>query len=215
MVVGECETSGDDGVTMEKYDTYKVHKADYVSPKDPVLLTIKPAKYLIVDGEGEPGGPRFQEATQALYTVAYTMKFMKKAESKDYKVAGLEGLWWTKSGRFDWQNIKPSEWLWKLLIRTPEFITRKDVNAAQKTALVKGKPAKVKDVKLETIKEGKSIQILHIGPYDAERSTVERMEAFAQEMGLAFHQYHHEIYLSDPRRVKPEKIRTILRHPVK
>ena len=106
------------------------------------------------------------------------------------------------------------QWRWRLLIRTPEFVAAKELAAAAAKLIAKGKPAEVNQVKLETIDEGRCVQMLHIGPYDREGDTVAGMGAFAGEHGLKFAGPHHEIYISDPRRVAPEKLKTILRLPV-
>jgi hypothetical protein len=153
----------------------------------------------------------------ALFTVAYTLKFaIKKAKGEDYKVAGPEGLWWwDKATGSAWQPPTAQEWSWKLIIRTPDFVTGMDVNKAVVELRKKGKSPLVSEVKLENIIEGPSVQMLHIGPYNKEEATVQKMEQFAKAQGLEFHGAHHEIYLSDPRRVAPGKLRTILRHPVR
>jgi hypothetical protein len=110
----------------------------------------------------------------------------------------------------------PKEQLrWKLMIRTPEFIGAKELQAAIAKLREKGKPAEVSSVKLENLKEGVCVQVLHVGPYDAEAATITKMKEFASAKGLSFHGLHHEIYFSDPRRVAPAKLRTILRHPVR
>jgi hypothetical protein len=101
------------------------------------------------------------------------------------------------------------------MIRTPDFITEKETAAAIEKLLAKGKPREVANVRLEELTEGRCVQVLHLGPYDKERPTIASMVTFAKENGLKFHGLHHEIYLSDPRRVAPAKLRTILRHPVK
>jgi hypothetical protein len=191
----------------EKVDLYKLHKADYVTPKEPVFVRIGAAKYLTVEGQGEPGGEMFQSMLGALYAAAYTIKMTKKFAGQDYKVCGLEGLWWGFEGARE-------TWRWKLIIRVPEFIAARDLKDAVARLKEKGKGDLPEKVRLETIKEGRCVQMLHVGPYSAEPATVERMKAFAEASGLSLRGPHHEIYLSDPRRVAPEKLRTILRFPV-
>ncbi len=199
----------------EKIDLYKLNKAEYVTPKKPVLLKLKPATYLAIEGQGAPGGERFQEAIGALYAVAFTLKMAKKAAGKDYAVAKLEGLWWGPAGTCDFSAIAPETWNWKLLIRTPEFIKAADVGKTVSSLLAKGKPAAASEVKLEKIDEGQCVQMLHVGPYSSEPVTIAEMRQFVESQGLTFHGLHHEIYLSDPRKVAPEKIRTILRIPAR
>ena len=195
--------------TAEKIDLYKLHKSEYVTPKEPVLIDVGAAKYLTADGVGAPGGEKFQEAIGALYSMAYTMKMTKKFAGQDYKVCHLEGLWWG----FE-QMQAQEQWRWKLLIRVPDFILARDLKETVATLKKKGKPDLPVEVRLETLKEGRSVQVLHTGPYSNEGATMARMKAFAESKGVSFAGAHHEIYLSDPRRVEPEKLRTILRMPV-
>jgi hypothetical protein len=194
----------------EKVDLYKLHKSEYVTPKEPVLIDAGPAKYLAADGVGAPGGQKFQEAIGALYSMAYTMKMTKKFAGQDYKVCHLEGLWWG----FEQMEAQDT-WRWKLLMRVPDFIKAVDLKEAVATLKKKGKPESPVEVRLETLKEGRCVQVLHTGPYADEPATIARMEAHAKDKGFSFAGPHHEIYLSDPRRVAPEKLRTILRMPVK
>jgi len=201
--------------SSEKVDLYKLHKDDYATPKKPEILTISPAQYLTVVGQGEPGGDTFTTRIGALYAVAYTVKMTSKFAGRDYVVCKLEAVWWGSSKRPDFFKEDMSKWNWKLMIRTPEFIRQKDIRAAQDALEKKGKGPEVAEVKLEIIDEGLCVQMLHVGPYDQEAVTVEVMKQAAVEQGLRFHGLHHEIYLSDPRRVAPERLRTILRVPVK
>jgi hypothetical protein len=201
--------------STKKFDIYKEHAADYVTPKTSTLVDIKPASYLVVTGRGEPGGAAFQSAIGALYNVAFTVKMAHKFAGRDYTVSKLEGRWWVDDPTRSFLDEPPSKWNWTLMIRVPEFIKEKEVAASIEKLLAKGKPKEVAGIKLEVLHEGNCVQVLHLGPYDKERPTIERMYAFAQEHGLKFHGLHHEIYLSDPRRVAPAKLRTILRHPVR
>ena len=199
-----------------KLDLHRKHKAEYVTPKQPVLLRIGPAKYLSVEGRGAPASSGFQMAVGALYAVAFTVKMRRKFAGKgDYKVAAPEGLWWGPNKRAPFSVKSPKDWRWKLLIRTPTFVTARELSRAQTDLLVKGKVPEVRKVRLETLKEGRCVQMLHVGAYDKEATTLEAMLDFAAAQGLAFGGVHHEIYLSDPRRVPPAKLRTILRHPVR
>lgn len=202
--------------TSAKLDLYKKHKAEYVAPTRPVLLKVGPAKYLTVGGRGAPASAVFQAAVGALYAVAFTIKMRRKAAGRvDYKVAALEGLWWGPDRKAPLSVKTPTDWHWKLLIRTPSFVTARDLTSAQKDLAGKGKVPEVRKVKLETLKEGPCVQMLHVGPYDAEPATLETMQAFAEAEGYHLRGIHHEIYLSDPRRTTAAKLRTILRHPVR
>jgi hypothetical protein len=197
--------------TIDLYNELK--KTDYASPKKPVLLTIKPAQYLTVTGQGEPGGEHFQACMGALFGAAYTMKFTSKFAGRDYKVCVPEGQWWGPEGCTDLCKVPRDQWNWKLMIRTPGFIKQKDLDKAVAAMKEKGKAPAV-EPKLETIKEGRCVQMLHVGPYAEEPRTINEMMEFAKANGLSMKGPHHEIYLSDPRRAKPEKLKTILRHPV-
>jgi len=198
----------------EKSDLYDRHKSDYVTPREPVLVKIGAARYLTIDGQGAPGGAEFQAKLGALYGVAYTIKMTYKCGGKqDYKVCGLEGLWWCPDPEH-WMNQPRESWQWKLMIRVPEFLTARDLKQAAAKLVEKGKCELGGQVRLERITEGRSVQVLHVGSYASEPETVKRMQACAEANGLKLRGRHHEIYLSDPRRVAPEKLRTILRHPV-
>jgi len=198
-----------------KLDLYRLHAAEYVAPRTPRLVETRPAKYLAIAGSGDPNGAGFSEKVGALYAVAFTVKMAWKKAGRDYKVAGLEGLWWGV-GRGEWMiDQARAEWRWKVLIRVPDFVSAKDVTAAAKALLTRGKPKAVANVKLETLRQGRCVQMLHVGPYLNEGPTMDAMLAFAKAQGLRFTGRHHEIYLSDPRRVKAEKLRTILRHQVR
>jgi hypothetical protein len=194
-----------------KLDLYKLHKAEYVTPKKPALVRTKPAKYLTVEGQGAPGGQRFTACIGALYGMAFTIKMTRKfAGKQDYAVCKLEGLWFFDA---DPATIPKEKWKWKLMIRTPDFVSHQDMSAAVDTLLKRGKAREVQEVRLESIDEGTCVQMLHVGPYEKESETVALMQGFAQANGLKLTGPHHEIYLSDPRRVPPERLKTILRQP--
>jgi len=197
----------------KKLDLYKEHKAEYVAPKKPVLVKTKPAKYLTITGKGKPGGELFQKHIGALYGAAFTIKMTRKFAGQDYKVCHLEGLWWGDKEGLDFASIPPDQYNWKLIIRVPDFIQKKDLDSALRALKEKGKGPEVAEVKLEKIKEGLCVQMLHVGPYADEVKTIAQMMSLAQEKGLACQVPHHEIYLSDPRRVPPARLRTILRLP--
>ena len=198
---------------MSTLDLFTQHKDEYAMPKEPALVTVRPGRYLTVSGVGAPGSQEFQAKLGALYGHAYTIKFARKnAGADDFKVGVLEGLWWVPGGA-TWLSAPKRSWRWKLLIRVPEFVQDDDVRAARAALRAKGRPAT--GVKLETIAEGPSVQVLHVGSYGNERRTIARMDAFAHDRRLRFRGRHHEIYLSDPRRVPAARLRTILRHPVR
>jgi hypothetical protein len=200
--------------TATKLDLYKEHRADYATPRAPGIIEIAPAKYLTVEGQGKPGGDAFQQAVGALYGMAYTTKMNSKFAGHDYTVCKLEGQYFAGECGAAFASTPLEEWRWKLMIRTPEFIGATEMRAAIATLAERGKEGAFDSVKLETIREGKCVQMLHVGPYDKEPESIEKMRAAAAEAGYEFRGPHHEIYLSDPRRVAPEKLKTILRIPV-
>lgn len=196
-----------------KLDLYQEYKAEYATPRKPVLLRIAKASYLGIAGRGTPGGEAFQQAIGALYSVAFTIKMASKFRGKDYSVCKLEGLWWVDSG-CSFETQPKDQWWWRLLIRTPDFIGKREVQEAGRQLAGKGKDPLFRNVELTPLNENLCVQALHVGPYDREPETIRLMEAFAAQQGCHFDGLHHEIYLSDPRRVAPEKLRTILRMPV-
>ncbi len=198
-----------------KLDLYKKHKDEYAARRKPALVDIKRASYLTIAGTGGPSTDTFKAAFGAIYGSAFTIKMSEKLAGRDYAVCKLEALWWGTEKHPDFWTRPRDEWNWKIIIRTPDFITQKHLKNAIKTLIEKGKGADTEKVALEKIHEGRCVQMLHVGPYDREGETMAQMAAFVEEQGLSFHGLHHEIYLSDPRRVKPERLRTILRMPVK
>jgi hypothetical protein len=197
-----------------KLDLYRTHRAEYVAPKEPVLVRTKPAKYLAISGRGAPSAPAFSRSIGALYAMAFTIKMARKFAGRDYVVTKLEGLWWgQRAGRLLIDEPK-DRWRWKLMIRVPPFINERDRRAALATLAARGKDPLVRQVKLELLSEGRCVQVLHVGPYDAEHDSIRRMHALADEQGRRVRGKHHEIYLSDPRRVPAPRLKTILRQPV-
>jgi len=204
---------------MKISDYKKQLKELYLPPsKFPVIVEVPEFKFIMFDGAGAPADKSFQEAIGALYGIIYTIKFMPKAGVKvkeyyPFKVPALEGLWWTKSGS-TYEMKKYSDWLWTVMIMVPDFVDNELLEQAKIMAGKKKPEINYSKVRLETFKEGKAVQIMHVGPYDQEAVNLKKMEDFATAQGLKFTGKHHEIYMSDPRRTKPDKIKTVLRHPV-
>ena len=187
---------------------------DFYAPPagDVELVAVPPMKYIMVDGSGEPNGAPFQQAVGAVYNLAYTLKFRsKKLEKRDYNVMALEGLWWAK-GRFD--MAKRDSWLWTLMIVQPDFVTDRMFAEALLEVREKKNPPGIERARLETFDEGLCAQTMHLGPYSTEPESVARLESFAKARGYRMVGKHHEIYLGDPRRADPSKLRTIIRHPI-
>ncbi len=201
-------------MSVAKLDLVRSHTAEYAAESVPKLVEIPAAQYLAVEGSGAPGGPEFEAKVGALYSLAFTIKMTRKHAGTDYKVGPLECLWWHPGGDAEFTPESAGEWRWKLLSRIPEFVNQEDLDQALDVLRHKQKPAEIEAVRLETMTEGQCVQALHIGPYDRENETFDRMQQTVREHGLQMRGMHHEIYLSDPRRVPPERIRTILRHPV-
>ncbi len=200
----------------EKVDLYKLHKDQYVAQKQPQLVEIDKAKYLAISGRGEPSGEEFIAKIGALYGMAYTIKMTRKfAGGQDYVICKLQSQLWLDDERQDFSTVPKEQWNWKLMIRTPDFVHAGELDEAAEKLIEKGKAPEVRQVKFDSFTEGLCVQMLRVGPYDKEYETVSKMEAFAQQQGLELYGKHHEIYLSDPRRVPPEQLKTILRHPVK
>jgi len=196
-----------------KLDLFKEHQSEYVQAKEPVFLVVGPAKYLSITGRGAPGGEQFKAHVSALYAVAYTLKMAEKFAGHDYKVCHLEGQWWAEGGT-DFRSHQPKEWEWRLLIRIPDFIAQNELDDAIKSVMAKGKAALAGQVRMEDLTEGRCVQMLHVGPYAEEKSAVEKMQHVVEGNGLHLRGPHHEIYLSDPNRVPPERLRTLLRYPI-
>ncbi|MBI4927379.1 MAG: GyrI-like domain-containing protein [Anaerolineae bacterium] len=199
---------------MQKVDLIQPLKSLFNPPaKTPVLVNVPPQSFLMIDGEGAPDSALYQEVVGALYTLAYTLKFAIKKELEiDYKVMALEGLWWMAEG-VDFSFDDRANWRWTMMIAQPEWVTPERFERARVEALKKGKSQAAR-ARLETLDEGRAAQIMHIGPYSAEPPTVAKLHAFIAEQGLRPRGKHHEIYLGDPNRSAPEKLKTILRQPV-
>lgn len=194
-----------------KIDVFREHRDEYAMPKQPALVHVGPGHYLSVHGKGAPASDDFQRAMGALYGTAYTLKFAMKKRGHDFKVAASEGLWSAAGGKRAIDQPRAT-WRWKLLIRVPDFVTRADVRDALDELRAKKGPQP--QVSLETLREGDAVQMLHVGTYADEPRSLAKMDEFARERKLRYRGAHHEIYLSDPRRVPSSRLRTILRHPV-
>ena len=197
----------------EKLDLYRKYSKEYAASRNPAFVKIGSATYLFISGKGAPGGEAFSEAIGALYGVAFTVKMTRKfAGKQDYAVSKLEGLW------PDFKCGEPipdkDQWTWQMLIRTPDFVKQNEIKQAVAVLQKRGKGAGAERVHLESIEEGLCVQALHVGPYEDAVATLAIMKSFAEKEGMKLRGVHHEIYLSDPRRVEPAKLKTILRHPV-
>jgi hypothetical protein len=207
---------------MSKLDLRKQLKYLYApSAKKIEVVDVPRFQFAMVDGQIEPGrgpedSPAFQEALEALYGISYTLKFaskLRKEDPLDYTVMALEGLWWVEGGEFD--ITRPEGWRWTLMIMQPDHITVEMYeDALRQLRQKKGERPGFSRLRFESFQEGLCMQTMHVGPYAEEPATIARMHAFAQENGYRLRGKHHEIYLGDPRRASPEKMKTVLRHPI-
>ena len=203
---------------MEKFDLKRT-LPDYFKATKSEFTVVKFPKfnYLMVDGKGDPNtSSRYTETIELLYGASYTLKFQVKSELKmDYVVPPLEGLWWAEDmGTF--KTREKSKWNWTMMIMVPNGINKSQVTKAIKSFNGKKPNADISKLRFGSLLEGVCVQILHVGPYDAEGPVLARMhEDFMPKNKYKFNGIHHEIYLSDPRKTSPEKLKTILRQPVK
>jgi hypothetical protein len=200
---------------VAKKDLPKELQALYFpSAHEPVFVDVPSMQFLMVDGAGDPNTAKdFQETIGALYGVAYTVKFAAKKEGiRNVLVMPLEGLFWTE-GKDTLVPEDKGHWHWTLMLMEPDVVTRKLFDESVRQLRERKNPPKLSKVRLERWREGKAAQILHIGPYSAEQPTIERVRAFIRESGYRVSGKHHEIYMGDPRRSAPEKLKTVIRLP--
>ncbi|MCO8276560.1 GyrI-like domain-containing protein [Actinoplanes sp. TRM 88003] len=202
---------------MVKTD-FKKEIGVYRAPKGAFeIVDVPELQYLMIDGHGDPNSsPDFARATEALYPLAYKLKFASKQKlERDYVVMPLEGLWWADDMDAFTTARDKSQWDWTLLIMTPDWIDEAMFTQAVEQVTAKNAPERLPDVRLAPLAEGRCVQTLHVGSFDDEAETLARLHnEFVPSHGLTMTGRHHEIYLSDPRKTAPEKQRTILRQPV-
>lgn len=211
---------------MKTLDLKKEYKHLYQpSAKKIEIVQVPRLQFAMIDGAIEKGhepgnSPSFQDTTQALYSIAYTLKFMlkkRKTNAIDYPVMALEGLWWVEDGMFD-ITIKDN-WFYTLMIMQPGVI-RQDLfdEGLEQVRKKRGDSPALSKLRLAEFEEGLCVQVMHIGPYATEPATIERMQSFARENGyrdcVGSGGKHHEIYLGDPRKADLAKLKTVLRHPI-
>lgn len=205
------------------FDFKKEFKEQYTAKSTPHVLLMPTTNYIAIRGKGDPNaeGGEYKAAIEVLYTLAYTLKMSYKTDKKidgfyEYVVPPLEGLWW-QDGYDGFDNTDKNTFQWIAMIRLPEFITKEDYDWAVETGTKKKKIDCSKAIYFN-YNEGLCAQVLHIGPYDEETATIEKLTKFIKENGyetdLRVCRYHHEIYLSDPRRTDPSKCKTIIRLPI-
>ena len=206
------------------FDFKKEYKEFYLPKDQPGIVTVPPVNYIAIRGQGDPNRAdgAYQQALSLLYGVAYTIKMSKRGDHRiegyyDYVVPPLEGFWW-QEGVCGVDYGRKEDFHWISVIRLPDFVTPADVDWAVKEAARK-KKQDFSPVEFFTYDEGLCVQCMHYGPYDAEPATVERMHAYMEQQGYLLdindQRLHHEIYLSDARKVPPENQKTVIRHPVR
>ncbi|AKB83151.1 hypothetical protein MSBR3_2573 [Methanosarcina barkeri 3] len=207
---------------MPGIDLKKENKELYnPSAKEVSIVNVPEMNFLMIDGKGDPNiSQEYQDSIEALFSVSYKIKFISKKEnSQDYVVMPLEGLWWVENMK-EFTVQDKSGWKWTAMIRQPDFITKDVIKEAVKEVEKKKKLPALSRIKFQSLHEGLSAQIMHIGPYSQEDPTVEKLHNFIEEKGYEFNgslpgEKHHEIYISNMLRTEPEKLKTIIRQPMK
>ncbi|AKB79648.1 hypothetical protein MSHOH_3165 [Methanosarcina horonobensis HB-1 = JCM 15518] len=207
---------------MPKLDLKKENKELYnPSAKEVSIIYVPEMNYLMIDGEGDPNtSQEYQDAIEALFSASFKVKFISAKEaSKDYVVMPLEGLWWVENME-DFSIRDKSNWKWTAMVRQPDFITESMIKKSIEEVEKKKDLPALSRIRFESLHEGLSAQIMHLGPYSEEEPTMEKLHNFIEAKGYEFDgsmpgEKHHEIYISDVRRTKPEKLKTIIRQPVR
>ena len=201
---------------MKKIDHKKEFKELYTAKGEPKIVEVPKMNFIMVDGKGDPNtSQEFKDAVEALYPVAYKIKFTIKKSDKqiDYKVMPLEGLWWAEDME-KFRELGKDEWLWTLMIMQPDLVT-KDIYEKALAEVKEKKDLKlINKLRFESYEDGKSAQIMHLGPYSEEAPIIDKLHEFIKESGYKLRGKHREIYLSDMRRTAPEKLKTIIRQPM-
>jgi len=200
-----------------KIDFKKELKHLYKSGKELELVEVPSMQFLMVDGHSAPESEEYMQALAALYALAYKLKFASKITlERDYVVPPLEGLWWADDMAAYTSDYNRDNWRWTMMIMTPDWINKAMFSDAIEAVRAGKNPEALDKVRFEKFDEGLSVQIMHLGPYADEAPTIARIHnEFIPENNLVENGHHHEIYLGDPRKVAPEKLRTILRQPVR
>ncbi|WP_279159641.1 GyrI-like domain-containing protein [Thomasclavelia cocleata] len=210
---------------MKKIDYKKEYRGLYLPKQEPMLINVPKITYVTVCGKGDPNTcEEYKEAIELLYGISYTIKMSKMTDDKidgyfEYVVPPLEGLWWLDKKPEDLFISDKNKFYWKAMIRLPEFVTVNVFEIAKNKLKIKKPNLDINKINYEEIEEGKCVQIMHIGSYDSEVTSIKKIYDFIDENGLEIDindcRLHHEIYLSDPRKTKVENLKTVIRYPVK
>ncbi len=186
------------------------------STTGPAVVDVPTLRFIMLDGDAAIGSQGFTESFEALYKLAYPVKFSaKKQLDVSYPIMPSEGLYWDGDGGADVPLAEATRMVWRLMLMLPDAVSSEFVDEVRERVMAKKGLPRLADIRVQTLTEGRCVQMLHLGPYAAETATVDRLRVFAAEKGLEFSGRHHEIYLSDPGRTSPEKLKTILRYPVR
>ncbi|NMA15390.1 MAG: transcriptional regulator, partial [Clostridia bacterium] len=207
------------------FDFKKEYKDLYLPKNKPGIIDVPEMRFIMVDGKGDPNTSAFyKEAVEVLYGLSYSIKMSKMGSAQpagyfDYVVPPLEGLWWFEDNFFDGSVIgRKDEFSWVMMIRQPDFVTPEVFETAKASLSKKKRGIDTSIARLEDFSEGLCAQVMHIGPYDDEPATVTALEEFIESQGyrtvMSGLRQHHEIYISDPRKTAPEKLKTVIRHPI-
>lgn len=203
-------------VPTGRLEPFEPHRAEYTAPAHPVLVEVPPARYLAIEGRGGPGGQEFHERLAALLGMAYTVKMARRlAGQPGYAIGKLEALWWSDASDLRLADVPPADLRWRLLIRTPEFVSDEERQTAAMALRMKGTSPLVREVVLVTLGEGLCVQVLHVGPHPDQGHTLDRMDAFLAERGLRYRGPHHEVYLTEPHATPHDRLQVLLRRPVR
>lgn len=211
---------------MEKFDYKKEYKDLYQPKTKPSIIEIPEMTFIAIDGKGDPNtSDEYKEALEILYGLSFTIKMSKMSGTQpegyfEYVVPPLEGLWYVDDAKFDGTNITDkSRFCWISMIRQPEFVTEKVFENARNALAKKKREIDLSKARLIKMTEGLCVQIMHKGAYDSEPESITKMREFAEKSGyiedISDTRFHHEIYLSDPRRCAPENLKTVIRHPIR
>lgn len=198
---------------MTKLDLSKEYPSYFKSKKTPQIIQVEEANYLSISGVSAPEDPKFIGALDAIYPVAYTVKFMHKAQGQDFVMPKMEAFWWVESD-VPFEETPRNQWYWEVMIRMPLFVPKEDLETAVIEVIQKKYVTRANEVYFKSIQPRVCAQILHIGSYEEEASTLEALYPFIKEQGYEINGYHNEIYLNDPRRTPQERLKTILRYGI-
>jgi len=201
---------------VAKIDLKKELKELFSPPsKAPAIVDVPEMQFIMLDGQGDPNTSEdFGDAMGVLYGLSYTLKFMLKEDGHDWVVMPPEGLWWAEDMDVFRVDSRKDEWLWTLMIMQPDVVTSAHFETALNQLRDKKDPPGLEKARFETFHEGPSAHIMHIGPHAEEGPTIEGLHQFIADAGHKLRGKHHEIYLGDPRRTKPERLKTVLRQPI-